>query len=140
MGSFVIASEEAIAKGIRRIVGLTGPEAARAENKANLMIQQVAEIKKGPKADWSKKIVEMGEELNQAVISQWKKDELRAQLKELRKILDDEDKAAKAQVVLSVVEQVKGIMVEEEGREFYVKILQSGASAKVGFWVFLGVC
>jgi alanyl-tRNA synthetase len=41
MGNFVIASEEAIAKGIRRIIALTGPEAAKAINKANLLQAQV---------------------------------------------------------------------------------------------------
>jgi alanyl-tRNA synthetase len=36
VGSFVIASEEAIAKGIRRIVALTGPEALKVnETKVN---------------------------------------------------------------------------------------------------------
>jgi len=30
IGDFVISSEEAIAKGIRRIVALTGPEATKA--------------------------------------------------------------------------------------------------------------
>jgi alanyl-tRNA synthetase len=41
MGNFVIASEEAIAKGIRRIIALTGPEAAKALNKANQLENQV---------------------------------------------------------------------------------------------------
>ncbi len=36
MGPFVIASEEAIAKGIRRVVALTGPEANKALNKAKV--------------------------------------------------------------------------------------------------------
>ena len=41
MGNFVIASEEAIAKGIRRIIALTGPEAVKAINKANQLQAQV---------------------------------------------------------------------------------------------------
>ena len=41
MGNFVIASEEAIAKGIRRVIALTGPEAAKALNKANQLQTQV---------------------------------------------------------------------------------------------------
>jgi len=32
MGDFVISAEEAIAKGIRRIVALTGPEASKVNN------------------------------------------------------------------------------------------------------------
>ena len=41
MGNFVIASEEAIAKGIRRVIALTGPEAVKALNKANQLQSQV---------------------------------------------------------------------------------------------------
>jgi alanyl-tRNA synthetase len=41
MGNFVIASEEAIAKGIRRVIALTGPEAAKAISKANQLQAQV---------------------------------------------------------------------------------------------------
>ena len=41
MGNFIIASEEAIAKGIRRIIALTGPEAAKAIGKANQLQAQV---------------------------------------------------------------------------------------------------
>jgi alanyl-tRNA synthetase len=42
MGNFVIASEEAIAKGIRRVIALTGPEAVKALNKANQLQSQVS--------------------------------------------------------------------------------------------------
>jgi alanyl-tRNA synthetase len=42
MGNFVIASEEAIAKGIRRVIALTGPEAIKALNKANQLQSQVS--------------------------------------------------------------------------------------------------
>lgn len=35
IGNFVISSEEAIAKGIRRIIALTGPEAAKVQDVQN---------------------------------------------------------------------------------------------------------
>lgn len=44
MNSFVLVSEEAISKGIRRIVALTGPEALKAEKKCNSLEEQVENI------------------------------------------------------------------------------------------------
>merc|ERR1719356_1087974 len=45
MEHMVIASEEAIAKGIRRIVALTGPEAIKALNKERLLETEVGKVK-----------------------------------------------------------------------------------------------
>ena len=44
MQSFVLVSEEAISKGIRRIVALTGPEALKAEKKCHLLEEQVEKV------------------------------------------------------------------------------------------------
>ena len=45
MKAFVLVTEEAIAKGIRRIVALTGPDAIRAQKKCQALEDQVQEIK-----------------------------------------------------------------------------------------------
>ena len=44
IGPFVISTEEAIAKGIRRVVALTGPEAVKALNKAKLLENELAKV------------------------------------------------------------------------------------------------
>lgn len=44
MKTFVLVSEEAISKGIRRIVALTGSEALKAEKKCNLLETKVEDI------------------------------------------------------------------------------------------------
>lgn len=44
MKLFVLVSEEAISKGIRRIVALTGPEALKAEKKCNALEERVENI------------------------------------------------------------------------------------------------
>ena len=43
------------------------------------------------------------QELSNAVISQWRKDEMRIKLKTLKKTVDDNDKANKAKLVEKVV-------------------------------------
>ena len=44
MKSFVLVSEEAISKGIRRIVALTGPEALKAEKKCHSQEERVENV------------------------------------------------------------------------------------------------
>ena len=43
------------------------------------------------------------QELSSAVVSQWRKDEMRIRLKSLKKTVDDSDKANKAKLVEKVV-------------------------------------
>lgn len=90
IGDFVISQEEAIAKGIRRIVALTGPEAKKALKKCEALEAHVKLINPdGNSAETSKKIAELNEEVSQATIPYWKKDELRTTLKVLKKQVDD---------------------------------------------------
>lgn len=81
IGDFVIASEEAIAKGIRRIVALTGPEATKALKKVELLENQLTKIKSiidndktGSKSKENvKSIVELTDDVSHATIPYWKK-------------------------------------------------------------------
>lgn len=81
IGDFVIASEEAIAKGIRRIVALTGPEATKALKKAKLLQNQLTQLQATIEADKSgkkskkhvKSIVELTEDISHAIIPGWRK-------------------------------------------------------------------
>ncbi|XP_036202093.1 alanine--tRNA ligase, cytoplasmic isoform X2 [Myotis myotis] len=97
-GAFVIVSEEAIAKGIRRIVAVTGAEAQKA--------------------------------LATAVIPQWQKDEFRETLKSLKKIMDDLDRASKADVQKRVLEKTKQLIDSNPNQPLVILEMESGASAK----------
>ncbi|KAF5306638.1 hypothetical protein FQA39_LY08827 [Lamprigera yunnana] len=118
IGDFVIASEEAIAKGIRRIVALTGHEATKALKRTevleNLLNNIKTQIEKDNNCEQSKKfvreIVDLTEEVSHSIIPYWKKDELRNILKNLKKSLDDKERAAKAAVAIQVVEDAKALV------------------------------
>lgn len=81
IGNFVIASEEAIAKGIRRIVALTGPEATKALKKAAVLQNILDQLQTTIVSDKTnvnikeqvKKIVELTDDISHAVISSWRK-------------------------------------------------------------------
>ena len=81
IGDFIIASEEAIAKGIRRIVALTGPEARKALSKADVLQKHLNKLYNEVKNNTNslntkecvKKIVELSEDISHATIPYWRK-------------------------------------------------------------------
>ncbi|XP_063358541.1 alanine--tRNA ligase, cytoplasmic [Cydia amplana] len=138
IGEYVIVSEEGIAKGIRRIVALTGPEAIKAvsklgalENDVNNLANVIKEEGNGfNQKDISKLIVDLTNDISQAQISYWKKDELRNTLKNLKKQLDDKERAAKAIIITQVTEKAKEMCLDEKTTEVIVAELQAQGNTK----------
>ncbi|KAM9607486.1 alanine--tRNA ligase, cytoplasmic isoform 2-T5 [Trichechus inunguis] len=135
-GTFVIVSEEAIAKGIRRIVAITGAEAQKALRKAESLKKSLSVIEAKVKAqttpnkDVQREIADLGEALATAVVPQWQKDELREHLKSLKKIMDDLDRASKADVQKRVLEKTKQLIDSHPNQPLVILEMESGASAK----------
>lgn len=122
---FIITSEEAIAKGIRRIVALTGPEAEKARKKTALLENQINLLKgsvdgAGDDKEVSKQINDLNNDVSQATIPYVRKDELRNILKDLKKKLADREKLAKAAVANVVLEQTKELCEKNPDAKFLV--------------------
>ncbi|XP_066263054.1 alanine--tRNA ligase, cytoplasmic [Euwallacea similis] len=138
IGDFVISSEEAIAKGIRRIVALTGPEATKALKRNEVLENRLNEIKSSIEADKDgskskeivKRIVELTDEVSQAVVPYWKKEEIRNSLKTLKKNLDDKDRATKAEIANKVVDEIKEFIKEHPDLPILVKELKAFSNTK----------
>uniref|UniRef100_A0AC11C0G6 Alanyl-tRNA synthetase 1 n=1 Tax=Ovis aries TaxID=9940 RepID=A0AC11C0G6_SHEEP len=135
-GVFVIVSEEAIAKGIRRIVAVTGAEAQKALRKAESLKKSLcvmeAKVKAqtAPNKDVQREIADLGEALATAIIPQWQKDEFRENLKSLKKVMDDLDRASKADVQKRVLEKTKQLIDSSPNQPLVILEVESGASAK----------
>lgn len=138
IGDYVIVSEEGIAKGIRRIVALTGPEAMKAISKLSTLENEVNNIANYIKdqndninqKDITKKIVDLTNDISQAQISYWKKEELRTMLKNLKKQLDDKERAAKAITATLVTEKAKEICEQNKESKVIVSELKAFANTK----------
>lgn len=138
IGDFVITSEEAIAKGIRRIVALTGPEAAKALKKTELFKNEIDRLQATIAADKTgsdskehvKRIVDLTDDIAQAVIPYVKKDEMRTTLKNLKKNLDDKERALKAAVATTVVEKAKELCLAHPNVPFLVQKLDAFNNTK----------
>ncbi|XP_045770045.1 alanine--tRNA ligase, cytoplasmic [Maniola jurtina] len=138
IGDYVIVSEEGIAKGIRRIVAVTGPEATKALNKMSILENEVNNIANFVKdqadnlnhKDIVKKIVELTNDVSHAQIAYWKKEELRTMLKNLKKQLDDKERAAKAMTINLVIEKAKELCLQENSSEIIVCELKAYNNTK----------
>ncbi|GAV04904.1 hypothetical protein RvY_15107 [Ramazzottius varieornatus] len=138
IGDFVIVTEEAIAKGIRRIVALTGPEAKTALGRSDRYKEKVERIKNSVVGDSSgaqqkvitKELNDLFEEINQAVMAVWQKDRLRNELTALKKELDNKDKERKAAKVLAVNEKMKEMVASGDGRKVFVALVDVGSNSK----------
>ncbi|KNC24100.1 Alanine--tRNA ligase, cytoplasmic [Lucilia cuprina] len=132
----VISSEEAIAKGIRRIVALTGPEALKAIKKEELFAKEIMKLSEKITNDsknskfYVKQIVDLSEEIAHANISHVKKDEMRNCLKNLKKKLDDKERALKNAVAVTVVEKAKELCISNPNIPIIVELLEAYNNTK----------
>uniref|UniRef100_A0A2P2I2B3 Alanine--tRNA ligase n=1 Tax=Hirondellea gigas TaxID=1518452 RepID=A0A2P2I2B3_9CRUS len=137
IGDFVITSEEAIAKGIRRIVALTGPEAAKAVRKGEILSEQVSSVKNFANSnevsyrEAVKLITDKIDEINKAQLQYWYKDQLRQSLEATKKSLGDADRARKLAMSKNTVQLTKQIVVANPDIPYLVMELNAFAQNKV---------
>lgn len=144
IGKLVISSEEAIAKGVRRVVALTGPEAERAIQRADRIEKEVKAIEERVKMDENivkdkirfkdtvKEINDLVDRMNQQPLPYWRKEEIRKIAKDTQKLLDNFDKKAKAAVQEQVIAEAKKLEEElTDDHKVVVHVFPPGANGKV---------
>ncbi|KAF6021949.1 AARS [Bugula neritina] len=140
IGSVVIVSEEAIAKGIRRIIAITGHEAEKATHKATLLLKEVDELSSEVRSklvsgSFSQKqitqqIQKLVEEVGSSQISQCQRDNMRNSLKSLKKEMDDLEKQRKTAVIAEVTEEAKKLIEMNMNAPYIVHKFNAGSNAK----------
>ncbi|EDV25551.1 uncharacterized protein TRIADDRAFT_23916 [Trichoplax adhaerens] len=134
MEAFVISSEEPIAKGIRRIIALTGSDAKK---KVTKLQESLSELMKLGRADQTslkakkRQITELNDSIAAVTLQQWRKDELRETLKKVKKTIIDIEKAADSKRSQEVVEKAKEIASQSKDLSAVVEVLEAGLSSKV---------
>jgi alanyl-tRNA synthetase len=89
---FILTSEEAVAKGIRRVVGITGQTAQLADEFGAALVAQAEELRDGPPENVSEELPQLQNTLLTAVLPQRHRLRLNALLAELQKIVKAEEK------------------------------------------------
>ncbi len=94
--SFALVGEEAVAKGVRRIVALTGVPAMAAIQAADNLAKRIATAAKLGEAELGAAVIEIGGEIDQMTLPAAKKFELRAELAKLQERVKEANKHASA--------------------------------------------
>ncbi|PPQ99712.1 hypothetical protein CVT24_009695 [Panaeolus cyanescens] len=128
---FVVTEESGIAKGIRRIVAVTGHEAADVTRAAQALDEKLTSLDQA-----SGKVKDAGlkaftVELGQADISVLKKAQLKDRLATIRKAHDKAIKEREAQANKNAVEQLKQFFKDNEKEEAYITAVDVDGNAKI---------
>lgn len=137
IGDFVITSEEAIAKGIRRVIAISGPDAQKALSRQVKLEAKLIELenlfKNKQYSDLkiaTKLITDLLEEVNKTQLSYWKRDEFRTRLNTLKKSLADEEKASQNVMLNDLLEEVKILAETNLKNQYIVAKVNAGSSGK----------
>ncbi|KAJ3502699.1 hypothetical protein NLJ89_g8767 [Agrocybe chaxingu] len=128
---FVITEESGIAKGIRRIVAVTGHEAHEVTRVAQLLQEKLEslEASSGKAKDAGLKAFSV--ELGQADISLLKKAELKDKLAVIRKAHDKQIKDRETQANKAAVEQLQQYFKDNDKADAFVALLEVDGNAKI---------
>ncbi|KAG0221416.1 Alanine--tRNA ligase [Mortierella sp. GBA43] len=129
---FVITEESGIAKGIRRIVAVTGEEAHQAERIANEFEAKLNHAGSGALSSTAleQQLKVLSKELDEIVISAYRKSVLKERFAGIKKAFDDADKARKAKQVKDAVDQCKQYFETNPEAKVFVALLDVGSNAK----------
>ncbi|VDB83454.1 unnamed protein product [Peniophora sp. CBMAI 1063] len=128
---FVITEESGIAKGIRRIIAVTGHEAASVTRTADTLEARLvsAENATGKAKDAALKTLQV--ELGQADISLIRKNALRERLAGVRKAFDKEVKERETRAQKEAVEAVTTFFKEKPDEEAYFAVVPVDGNVKI---------
>ncbi|KNC82477.1 alanyl-tRNA synthetase [Sphaeroforma arctica JP610] len=136
--SFVLVAEEAVQKGVRRVVALTGNEAKEATAMAQYLKTAVDDAKKLKVEESSKVINALREQIDTSVMSLTQKDNLRKDLDVLKKAYGDwvkSQRAVKEKEAVAVMKKFAEespdakFLITKLGDNFDVKALQAAIKA-----------
>ncbi|RCI02953.1 Alanine--tRNA ligase [Rhizopus stolonifer] len=127
---FAVVEETGIAKGIRRIVAVTGDEATAAHREAQTFVGKLDRLEKliGSELEAALKIV--SKELDAAVISSVAKAAFRDRFAQIKKTFDNAEKARKAEQIKEASEAVKKYFEENPEASYFIAELPVGNNTK----------
>ncbi|MFG0247332.1 MAG: alanine--tRNA ligase [Phycisphaeraceae bacterium JB051] len=125
---FVVISEEAVAKGIRRLIGLTGPAAHKATAQADSLLARAEALKNQPVEELATAIAEITTAVNEKQLPLLIKAKIRDMLGDLQNKVKEHAKQASKAAAGNIVETAKALADEATGSVIICKV--PGADGK----------
>ena len=111
---FVLVSEEAVAKGIRRVVGLTGPAARQAEEDGAAAIADAESLRSGPPDQVAAGVARLQNALASAQLPVRHRHRLRELIGELQQIVKQQQKSLAADAMDVVNDRIDELLKSAE--------------------------
>jgi len=115
IGAFVLTAEEAVAKGIRRVVGITGERAAQVIEAGKRLLDQAAAIKAGPADQIAAGLADLQKQVGECEIPVRDRIALRGLIAELQQLVKQQSKQQAAQTA-GALSGVRQEMLEKAER------------------------
>ncbi|KAJ4468279.1 tRNA synthetases class II (A)-domain-containing protein [Lentinula aciculospora] len=128
---FVITEESGIAKGIRRIVAVSGNEAQEMIRLAHDLKARIDQIPHLPGREQDSALKSLSVELGQVDISIIKKNEMKERLSTMRKSFDKQLKEKDAAIAKSALEKYQQYFEENKLACSFVEVLDVGGNPKI---------
>jgi len=132
--SFVVINETAVAKGIRRIIAVTGSEARRAQEEGERFSKKVEEIKDFTGKSLGNAVNELQQELDglpeDSMIPMLKKDQIRERLSDLKKVYFEYSKGIKQARYEEFLKTIKTQGEAHDPSRAFVEIVNLGSNGK----------
>jgi alanyl-tRNA synthetase len=109
IGAFALIAEEAVAKGVRRIVAVTGQDAAKAQMLADGLAKKIDEAAKIAPGELGKAVTSLSQEIDAASVPMARKASLRLQLLQLQEKVKAAGKEVSVAVTAQAVSQARTI-------------------------------
>ncbi|KAI9179741.1 Alanine--tRNA ligase [Blastocladiella emersonii ATCC 22665] len=130
LAAFAVMEETAIAKGVRRIVAVTGHEALAAHAEGKAFLAHLATLKELKGHVLGEAVKEAAKEVDARPLSALVKAQARDLLAALKKTFDDWDKAQKAALASAATEEVKAYFARDDAKPYLVRVLNVGGNTK----------
>ncbi|KAI8061438.1 alanyl-tRNA synthetase [Gongronella butleri] len=127
---FCLLEESGIAKGIRRIIAVTGDEAIRADQKAKLFSQRIDRLDHLKGAELEAEIKAIGRDLDVLSVSVVSKQEFRDRYAKSRKVFDDLERARQKEAEKQVTETLKTYFEQNPDAKYIVLPVQLAGNSK----------
>jgi alanyl-tRNA synthetase len=113
--AFVLIAEEAVAKGVRRVVGLSGDAAEKARKSGEELLAKANQLATGPDdQDLAQRVTELQNQLTDAVIPVATRHEIRTVIADLQRVLKERGKENAASAAEGVMARVKDLFESAE--------------------------
>jgi len=119
---FVIVSEEAVSKGVRRITALTGAAAHQSTAQAEMLLSRAEALKNATDQQLHDGVAEVSKALIEKQLPSLLRNKIRNELAELQKVLKQQEKAKAKETAGDVVEMARQVADEADGDLIVAKL------------------